>query len=254
MFWSYLEKKQFAYRLSGTSVTEFSLSLCCYSFLGALWHLFQRLIWKSSKGNILPIISFLWGIFFLTLLFFSPPSYSQIIQTWTHLLRYFHTARESNHQPGVLAALIKNYLWKTVCQKLRGKYAPENIWWSTTKASVSVWMEGALPINAANSVKLWSLAGAKMPKWGGGRERRRETPWDLAFSVGSSRGCARMLLVWGLHRNVLSPYLCWLYFPSSEFIFIHAALYSGDTFLSFDAFGGANPCPAVPPHPRFSLR
>lgn len=134
-------KKQFAYRLSGTSVTEFSLSLCCYSFLGALWHLFQRLIWKSSKGNILPIISFLWGIsfpffFFYTALFF-PPSYSQIIQTWTHLLCYFHTARESNHQPGVLAALIKNYLRKTVCQKLRGKYAPENIWGSTTKESVT---------------------------------------------------------------------------------------------------------------------
>lgn len=64
-------KKQFAHRLAGTSVTEFSLSLCCYSFLRALWHLFQRLIWKSSKGNILPIISFLWGIFFFkTTLFF----------------------------------------------------------------------------------------------------------------------------------------------------------------------------------------
>lgn len=130
-------KKQFAHRLAGTSVTEFSLSLCCYSFLGALWHLFQRLIWKSSKGNILPIISFLWGlVFFFRLLFFSP-SYSQIMQTSTHLLCYFHTAWESNHQPGGLTKLIKNYLRKTVCQKFQGKYTPENIWQSTAKKSVA---------------------------------------------------------------------------------------------------------------------
>lgn len=130
-------KKQFAHRLAGTSVTEFSLSLCCYSFLGALWHLFQRLIWKSSKGNILPIISFLWGIFFfLVCSLFVPFIFTNHANLNPLALLLSHSQR--NQQPARRPTkLIKNYLRKRVCWKFWGKYTPESIWQSATKKSVA---------------------------------------------------------------------------------------------------------------------
>lgn len=130
-------KKQFAHRLAGTSVTEFSLSLCCYSFLGALWHLFQRLIWKSSKGNILAIISFLWGIFFfLVCSLFVPFIFTNHANLNPLALLLSHSQR--NQQPARRPTkLIKNYLRKRVCWKFWGKYTPESIWQSATKKSVA---------------------------------------------------------------------------------------------------------------------
>lgn len=120
-------KKQFAHRLAGTSVTEFSLSLHCYSFLGALWHLFQRLIWKSSKENILPIISFLWGIFFFLVCSFSSPfKFTNHANLNPLTLLFSHTQR--NQPPARRPTkLIKNYLRKRVRWKFWGKYTSENV-------------------------------------------------------------------------------------------------------------------------------
>lgn len=165
-------KKQFAHRLAETSVTEFSLSLCCYSFLGALWHLFQRLFWKSSKGNILPIISFLWGIFvfFFTRIFFS-----------------LHIHKSCKPQPICFVTSpapgkgTSSQDPNSISQKLWEKQFVRNLEASThlktsdralQKSLFRVGMEGDLPINAVNSVKPQSLVREKMPKWGGGRERQ----------------------------------------------------------------------------------
>lgn len=69
----------------------------------------------------------------------------------------------------------------SISQKLWGKQFVGNLEASThlkppdralQKSLFRVWMEGDLPINAVNSVKLQSLAREKMPKWGGGRERQ----------------------------------------------------------------------------------
>lgn len=167
-------KKQFAHRLAETSVTEFSLSLCCYSFLGALWHLFQRLFWKSSKGNILPIISFLWGIFFS-------------LHESFFLFFFLHIHKSCKPQPICFATSplpgkgTGSQDPNSISQKLWGKQFVGNLEASThlkppdralQKSLFRVWMEGDLPINAVNSVKLQSLAREKMPKWGGGRERQ----------------------------------------------------------------------------------
>lgn len=124
------------------------------------------------------------------------------------------------------------------------------------KGLLHIYTEGALPINAVNSVKLPSLAGDDAKMRVGKRKRRHEIhPKSLPFSM----GCVHMLLHQSddeQNQNVLYLSLSVLaLFPHFSIYFTCTALYSRNTFLSFGSFVGVlSPCLAVPPHLRVSLR